>query len=105
MYISNRTKGNFYAAIMKQNDVVDNGGPIKEEKDAFLCSMNSYLGIMRQYKSYSIRRNMIIKYLSYWWWNYVYLDANVTKFVMRRSRRSAESKSWLTSAAGNNLPL
>jgi RNA-directed DNA polymerase len=93
MYISNRTKGNFYAAIMKQNDVVDSGSPIKEEKDAFLCSMNSYLGIMRQYKSYNIRKDMIVKYLSHWWWDHVYLGANVTKFIMRPRRRDAESKS------------
>ena len=93
MYIANRTKGNFYAAIAKQSGIVDNHSPTKEEKDAFLCSMNSYLGIMRQYKSYNLRRNMVIKYLSSWWRNYVYLDANVTKFVMRLYRRGHESKS------------
>lgn len=84
MYISNRTKGNFYAAMMKQNYVVENGALTKESKDAFLCSMNSYLGIMSQYKSYDIRLNMIIKYLSYWWWYHVYLDVNGTKFILRR---------------------
>ena len=50
--------------------------------------MNSYLGIMRQYKSYNIRKNMIIKYLAYWWRNHVYFNANVTKFVVRRYRLS-----------------
>jgi RNA-directed DNA polymerase len=55
MYIANRTKGNFYAAIAKQSGIVDNHSPLtKEEKYAFLCSMNSYLGIMRQYKSYNL---------------------------------------------------
>jgi len=93
MYISNQTKSNFYAAIIKQNGVVDDSRPIKEKKDTFLCSMNSYLGIMRQYKSYNIRKNMIIKYLSSWWRDRVYFDTNVTKFVIRRHRRSAESKS------------
>jgi hypothetical protein len=83
MYISNRTKGNFYAAIMKQNHVVESGCLTRENKSAFLCSMNSYLGIMRQYKSYDIRLNMIIKYLSYWWWYHVYLDRGAAKFVMR----------------------
>lgn len=88
MYISNRTKGNFYAAMMKQNGIVDGGRPTKKEKATFLCSMNSYLGIMRQYKSYSIRRNMVIKYLSYWWWNHVYLNENVTKFMIRHRKPS-----------------
>jgi len=86
MYISNRTKGNFYTAIMKQNDIVEKRSPIKEEKDAFLCSMNSYLGIVRQYKSYRMRVKMIVKYLSYWWWDHIYLDTNVTKFRIKRGK-------------------
>jgi hypothetical protein len=99
IYISNRTKGNFYAAIMKQNDVIDNSILTKEKKDAFLCSMNSYLGIMRQYKSYDIRINMIIKHLSYWWWYHVYLDGKATKFIMRR--RGWDAKQGLAIIAGN----
>jgi RNA-directed DNA polymerase len=99
MYISNRTKGNFYAAMMRQNRVIENGCLTKETKDAFLCSMNSYLGIMRQYKSYDIRINMIIKYLSYWWWYSVYLDGKATKFITRRKEWRA--KQGFVMIAGN----
>lgn len=91
MYIANRTKGNFYAAIAKQSGVVDNHRPTKEEKDTFLCSMNSYIGIMRQYKSYKIRRTMIIKHLSSWWRNHVYLDVDIAKFMIKGKKLSRKA--------------
>lgn len=95
MYIANRTKGNFYAAIAKQNDIVKKHAPTKEEKDTFLCSMNSYLGIMRQYKSYNLRGSMIIKQLSHLWRKHVYLDENVARFIVRREKFSQKAqKLW-----------
>ena len=45
-YIANRTKGNFYNAIEKQNQIARAHKPTKEEQQAFQSSMNSYLGIM-----------------------------------------------------------
>jgi len=45
--------------------------------------MNSYLGIMSHYKSYKLRKKMIFKNLSGWWWNYVYLSGGIAKFVMK----------------------
>ena len=91
-YIANRTKGNFYNAIEKQNKIardhsprgikrsIQRGKPTKEEQQAFQSSMNSYLGIMKHYKSYKLRKDMIFKNLSGWWWNYVYLSGGICKF-------------------------
>jgi hypothetical protein len=45
--------------------------------------MNSYLGIMKHYKSYKLRKEMIFKNLSGWWWNYVYLSGGIAKFEMK----------------------
>ncbi len=84
IYIANRTKGNFYAAIEEQNIIVRDHKPTKEEQKAFLSSMNSYLGILKHYKTYKIRRKMILENLSAWWWNYVYLSNNIGKFVLKR---------------------
>ncbi|MDB0002660.1 hypothetical protein N9545_06860 [Salibacteraceae bacterium] len=69
IYIANRTKGNFYNAIEKQNKVIQEHKPTKEDKAAFLSSMNSYLGIMKHYKSYKLRKRMIFKRLSGYWFN------------------------------------
>jgi len=86
IYIANRTKGNFYHAIEKLNMVARDHKPTREEKGKFLSSMNSYLGIMKHYKTYYLRRRIIIKNLSGWWWNFVYLSGGVSKFSLRQKR-------------------
>jgi len=80
IYIANRTKGNFYNAIEKQNQIARDHKPTKEEQSAFQSSMNSYLGIMKHYKTYKLRKQMLFKNLSGWWWNYVYLSGGICKF-------------------------
>lgn len=83
IYIANRTKGNFYTAIVKQNAVVQTKKPSHEEQQKFLSCMNSYLGIMKHYKTYKLRKRMLFKYLSGWWWNQAYLSGGVAKFVLK----------------------
>ena len=100
IYIANRTKGNFYEAIEKQNAVVSTGKPSKEDKDAFLSSMNSYLGIMApckasqngiHYNTYKLRKKMINKHLSGWWGNHVY-PVKFGKFVFKVRRVKERDK-------------
>jgi hypothetical protein len=86
IYMAKRTKGNFYYAIQKQNKIARDHKPTEEEKGAFLSSMNSYLGIMRHYKTYRLRKSVIIKNLSGWWWNYVFLSGGFKKFILRTKR-------------------
>jgi len=45
--------------------------------------MNSYFGIMKHYKTYRLRKKILLKYLSGWWWNQVYLSGGVAKFVLK----------------------
>jgi len=83
VYISNRTKGNFYSAIEKQNQIARDHKPSTEEQESFLSSLNSYLGIMKNYRSYNLRKKILFKYISAWWWNYVYLSGGIKKFVLK----------------------
>ena len=83
IYIGKRTKGNFYDAIMHHNDRAQASEPTPEEQAAFLCSMNSYLGMMKHYNTYNLRRRMLKKHLSIWWWNLVYLSGG-SKLVSRQ---------------------
>lgn len=55
IYIANRTKGNFYRAITKINDVFKNEDINKQKLSKILASTNSYLGLMSQYKTYNLR--------------------------------------------------
>lgn len=84
IYIANRTKGNFYNAIQKQNQVIEvRRKPNREDQNALLSSMNSYLGIMKHYKTYNLRKRMLYKHLNGYWWNHVYLSGGVAKFVLK----------------------
>ena len=86
IYIANRTKGNFYDAIQKQNKICRAHKPDKKEKTAFLSSMNSYLGIMQHYNTYMLRKRMIFKNLSAWWWNHIYLSSGISKFLLKQRK-------------------
>ena len=79
IYTGKRTKGNFYDAITKHNLIASKGKPSKEDQAAFLCSMNSYLGIMKHYDTYKLRRKMLKKHISIWWWNLFYISAGYSK--------------------------
>jgi RNA-directed DNA polymerase len=100
IYITNRTKGNFYNAIAKQNQIVQNRKPSKEEQEALLSSLNSYLGIMKHYQSFNLRKQMIFKNkngLSGWWFNYLYLSGGIAKFVLKNKPKK-KNKRWVTMA-------
>jgi len=79
IHMGKRIKGNFYDAITKHNLIASKGKPSKEEQAAFLCSMNSYLGIMKHYDTYKLRRKMLKKHISIWWWNLFYISSGYSK--------------------------
>ena len=81
-----RLKGNFYDAMMRHNKLARERKPTKEEQLAFLCSMNSYLGIMKHYNTYKFRKKMLIKHLSIWWWNLMHCSGGCAKLVLKQRR-------------------
>jgi len=64
IYIGNRTKGNFYQATQIHNKTADHHKPDKSEIKSFQSSTNSYLGIMKHYKTFNIRKKMLYNILS-----------------------------------------
>lgn len=91
MYIGNRTKGNFCAAVQKQNAVIESRTPTPSETLKFLSCMNSYLGIMRHFKTYNLRRKIISTQLSSRWWRVVCLAGGIKKFRMRKRAERGKS--------------
>ncbi|MEI6436317.1 MAG: hypothetical protein WCP32_15910 [Bacteroidota bacterium] len=83
IYIANRTKGNFYEAIQRQNVIARRHKPTSDKKAQFLSSMNSYPGIVKHYRAYRLRKGMIFKHLSVWRWNRVSMKGELAKFVCR----------------------
>lgn len=86
IYIANRTKGNFYESIEKHNQIASDHKPMREELGKFQSSMNSYLGIMKHYKTFKLRKQMIIRYVSLFWLNYVYINLEYKKFTLKNKK-------------------
>ena len=59
IYIINRTKGNFYWRIY---NMVNNPPKDKDDIKQYMVIVNSYLGLFRQFKTYNIRKKLILNY-------------------------------------------
>jgi RNA-directed DNA polymerase len=80
-YVSKRTKGNFYDAIHYQNKLLEHTiNPNNAEKQLFLSSMNSYLGILGHYTSYKLRKLYVSERLSKKWLTHFSVNNSFTKF-------------------------
>ena len=55
----------------------------KEELNDFISSINSYLGIMKHYKTYKIRKKILFESLSCWIYNQVYISGGYNKLVAK----------------------
>ena len=87
IYTRNRTIGNFYNALTKWRNIAEiNKKLTKEELDKFLSSINSYLGIMKHYKTYNLRRKIIFKNMNLILWQYVYLYGR-EKLIIKQSMK------------------
>lgn len=87
IYIGNRTKGNFYKKIQESNALIVKRGGIlnKEEISQFLFSMNSYLGIMRHYDTYRLRKKILNDIVSVKFRDYAHVSSDYTKLTGKRS--------------------
>lgn len=88
-YISNRTKGNFYDMLKKQYNYISNLEekglePSLDDIEYFVGSVNSYLGFMKHYNTYKLRRKMLFSKLVRKWLEYCYIDWNLNKLVIFR---------------------
>jgi len=92
IYIGKRTKSNFYKAILNQNEVTKKAKPTFEEQVKFQSSMNSYLGIVKHYDTYRLRKKMLWKHLNPYWWNVVYLSGGYSKFVRKIKKGAVSNK-------------
>jgi hypothetical protein len=84
IYIRNQTKGNFYKKIQYWNNFFEKEHKLtKESLGQFLASMNSYLGIMKHYNTYKLRKKMLTKNLAALFGNYVYVSNDYGKLASK----------------------
>jgi hypothetical protein len=81
-YIARRTKGNFYKIIEQWNQLIREKKILNtEEINTFISSINSYLGTMKHYKTYKLRKKMLLQNLSAYFWNHFYISGGYSKVV------------------------
>ncbi len=86
-YIQNRTKANFYQKIQFWNNLfsqeIAGGGVSKKNLNNFIASVNSYLGIMKHYNTYKLRKKMLTQNLSEHSGNYICIEDNYGKVASK----------------------
>jgi len=84
IYIRNRTKGNFYKKIQEWNVLIkEQPNLTKENLNQFLCSINSYLGIMKYYSTYKLRRKTLVQCLSPDFLRYIYITDGYSRIALK----------------------
>ena len=76
--------------------------PTGQEHERFLSSTNSYLGIMKHYRNYMMRRGMTFQSLSAWWWNYAHLTGGIGKFALKQRHSVKKNRDTLCSLGGRD---
>jgi len=85
IYIQNRIKGNFWRKVQYWNNLLaeKRGLLTKEDIKQFLSSINSYLGIMKHYNTYKLRKKILARNLSACFWNYFCVLDNYGKITAK----------------------
>jgi hypothetical protein len=80
IYIDKRTKGNFYKKIRECNRLLDaqeNKLSLEQVKD-IITAANSYLGLLRPFRTHRLQIRLICSF-SVYWWNYAGIENNILK--------------------------
>ena len=89
IYIKNRTKGNFYYRIRQWNNrIVEKKKLDEQELLSIQSTVNSYLGLMKHYQTYNIRKKMLSQHLSVYYLNHFYISGGYSKLVRKKRRVS-----------------
>jgi hypothetical protein len=80
IYLQPYQKGvKFWNKFIKEN----NNKLSRVDLKLFLSSINSYLGIMKHYETYKLRKKMLLQNLSAYFWNYTYISGGYCKLVLK----------------------
>jgi hypothetical protein len=79
--VHHRTVKNFTHAVNVHNALARDHKPDKEEVAAFISSVNSYLGIMKHYRTYRKRETVLRKTLSPLWYKHIAAAAGYCKIT------------------------
>lgn len=76
-----RVYKNFKKTIVINNYIVQQHKPTKEERNHFISSVNSYLGILKHYKTFNIRSEIIKNKISKLWFKQISIYGKSEKII------------------------
>lgn len=93
IYVANRTKGNFWQSLKDfHNYFLEKDGNVTlNDVKKFINSTNSYLGFLKHYKTYNIRKKLLISSLCKPWLEYLTIDSNYLKVSLKKEMSTAAS--------------
>jgi hypothetical protein len=94
--VHHRTLRNFARALRFYNALAADHRPEAAERGAFVSSVNSYLGILKHYKTYRKRRGILCRGMGGVWRGYVGVGAGVGKVVKKFSPAGTEYPAYTT---------
>jgi len=83
IYIANRTKGNLYQALMRFNEQIKVQAISEVELTTYVSTVNSYLGIMKHFRTYRLRSSMLRRRIGGRWHQHIFVSSDKLKIVKR----------------------
>ncbi len=96
IYLKNRIKGNFYERIQQWNERMGRPERLSEQElQSLQSSVNSYLGLMKHYRTYYIRRKVLQRTLRVEYLNHFYISGGYCKLVRKKRPVRRKDIKWL----------
>lgn len=91
-YLSNRTVGFCYDAIERLNRLAASSPDyVLTHGEEFVSTVNSYLGMMRHFSSYKLRRK-VMEHIGKEWWKIIYFEGHIEKVVLKKQYKPLVQK-------------
>jgi RNA-directed DNA polymerase len=85
IYVANKTKGNMHEAISNYNQQLSAQGFTKELLQKLQSTMNSYLGMIKHFKTYTIRQKMVTNLMAREWFEFFFVSEGYLKIGFIKS--------------------
>ncbi|WP_455665066.1 RNA-directed DNA polymerase [Phocaeicola sp.] len=84
-YISNRTVGYFQDTLEYYNRLAQEPGYVETHGEEFVSSVNSYLGQMKHFATYNLRKKLLLGGgIAPGWWKVIYASGHLEKIVLKK---------------------
>lgn len=84
-YISNRTVGYFHDTLARYKQLAQQQEYVEKHGEKFVSSVNSYLGQMKHFATYNIRKRLLLGGgIAPEWWKAIYVAGHLEKVVLKK---------------------